>query len=163
MAKRLDLSTIGIKFGWACETTAGTQPTAFKWIQRCKAIDGIALSVDNIDVTALEDEFRKYVAGLKDTGGTWSLTFSNTDAFQDDWNEMKDAAKVAYDKGLATWAEVYIPGMTKACFVTIQPGEIPLGDVSVGSALEVAVSNIINEYKGWLTAAEPTYTEASGT
>ncbi len=36
--KQMDLSTIGVKFGWAVEKTAGTKPSAFKWIKRCSKI-----------------------------------------------------------------------------------------------------------------------------
>ena len=39
--KKMDLSTIGVKFGWAVEETAGTKPKAFTWIKRCSKIAGI--------------------------------------------------------------------------------------------------------------------------
>ena len=40
----MDLSTIGIKLGWAVETTAGTKPTAYKWLQRCSKIGGLNIT-----------------------------------------------------------------------------------------------------------------------
>ena len=40
----MDLSTIGVKFGWSVETTAGQKPTAFKWIPRCSKIGGLNIS-----------------------------------------------------------------------------------------------------------------------
>ena len=60
----IDLSTIGVKFGWAVETVASKKPESFKQIPRCKNIGGISLEADNIDTTALEDSIRTYVAGL---------------------------------------------------------------------------------------------------
>lgn len=153
---RVDLSTIGIKFGYAVETTAGTKPSAFTQIEKCKSIGGISLEADNIDTTPLESYYRTYIAGLKDTGGTWALTFSNSDAFMEDWNALVTASETARASGLETWAEIYIPGMENACYITFQPGEVPLNEVGVSEALEVEISNIINEYKGWDTAIEPT-------
>lgn len=43
------LSTLGVKFGYAVETTAGTKPTAFTWLERCNTISGIELSTEQID------------------------------------------------------------------------------------------------------------------
>lgn len=43
------LSTLGIKFGYGVETVAGTKPSAFKQLERCNSIAGIALSTEQID------------------------------------------------------------------------------------------------------------------
>lgn len=149
------LSTIGIKFGWAVETTAGTKPTSFTQIPRCIAIGGISLETDNIDVTPLETDTREYVAGLKDTGGTWSLTFSNNDDLHTAWDALTSAYETAKANNLATWAVIYIPNLSKSCYVTFEPGKIPLTDIAVSEALNAEISCTINEYKGWLTAVEP--------
>ena len=153
---RPDLSTIGVKFGWAVETTSGVRPTAFTQVLNCKSIGGIPLTQDNIDTTPLESSIRRYVAGLKDTGGSWELTFGMNDDLIDNWGDLLDAYKTARDAGLATWAVVWIPGMENSCYITFQPGEVPLSEIAVSSALEVSISNTINEYKGFDTAIEPT-------
>ncbi len=62
------LSTLKVKFGYAVESAAGTQPTSFKWLERCNNISGIELPVETIDASALEDEVTKYIAGRQDTG-----------------------------------------------------------------------------------------------
>jgi len=62
------LSTLGVKFGYAVETTAGTKPTAFKWLERCNSISGIELSTETIDASALEDLVTRYVPGRQDSG-----------------------------------------------------------------------------------------------
>lgn len=149
------LSTIGVKFGWGVETSAGVKPSSFKQIPRCIAIGGIALSSDTIDVTPLEVDTRQYVQGLKDTGGQWSLTFSNNDDLHDAWDELTTAYETAKANNLATWAVIYIPNLSKSCFVTFEPGKIPLTDIAVSEALNAEISNTINEYKGWLDAVEP--------
>lgn len=67
----MDLSTIGVKFGWSVETTAGQKPTAFKWIPRCSKIGGLDISREKIDTTCFEDNVKQYIAGVSDTGRNW--------------------------------------------------------------------------------------------
>ena len=43
------LSTLKVKFGYAVESVAGTQPTSFNWLERCNNISGIELPVETID------------------------------------------------------------------------------------------------------------------
>lgn len=62
------VSTIGIEFGYALETTAGTKPSAFNLLTRINAIGGIELSTEQIDASALEDYVTRYIAGRQDTG-----------------------------------------------------------------------------------------------
>lgn len=62
------LSSLGVKFGFGVETTAGTKPAAFSWLERCNSISGIALPTENIDASALEDLVTRYVPGRQDTG-----------------------------------------------------------------------------------------------
>lgn len=77
----MDLSTIGVKFGWAVEETAGTKPKAFTWIKRCSKIAGINVTKDKIDVSCFEDKIKQYIAGVGDTGGDWNLNFNGVDRF----------------------------------------------------------------------------------
>ena len=62
------LSTLGVKFGYAVETTAGEKPAAFSWLERCNSIGGIELPTENIDASALEDFVTRYIAGRQDSG-----------------------------------------------------------------------------------------------
>ena len=62
------LATLGVKFGYAVETTAGEKPAAFTWLERCNSISGLELSTEQIDASALEDYVTKYVAGRQDSG-----------------------------------------------------------------------------------------------
>lgn len=156
MADSVALSTIGVKFGWAAETVAGTKPTAFKEIANCKEIGGIDLSTDSIDVTPLSKSVKQYIQGLQDTGGTWDVTFFGNDDFVDAWNEVLTAYGTAKKSGLSIWFVVWIPDMSDSFYVVAQPGKIPMPQIGVGNALEFGTSNTINEYKGLDTAIEPT-------
>lgn len=62
------LASLGVKFGYGCETTAGVKPAAFTWLERCNSISGLELSTENIDASALEDYVTKYIAGRQDSG-----------------------------------------------------------------------------------------------
>lgn len=43
------LSTLGVKLGFAVETTANTKPAAFTWLERVNSISGIELPSEQID------------------------------------------------------------------------------------------------------------------
>lgn len=155
----MDLSTIGVKFGWAVETTAGQKPAKFAWIKRCSKIAGINVTKEKIDVTCFEDEIKKYIAGVGDTGGDWTLNFngtkkgSSTDIVRA-WNQLLDASQSAAVDGLATWGNIYIPGFG-SYFVKFEPGEIPMPDLEVAGKLDLQISNVVNEYMGLGEELEP--------
>lgn len=152
----MDLSTIGVKVGYAVEATAGTKPSAFTQLKRCKAIDGIELSPDKIDVTALEDSIKQYTDGVQDTGGDWGLTFGMNDDVINALTTLKSSADTGKTAGKATWFVVYFPGLTKSFFVKAMPGNIPMPEVGQGNAAEIKLNTTINEYVGLDTAIEPT-------
>ena len=62
------LSTLGVKFGYAVESSAGDKPSSFHWLERCNTINGLNLSTEIIDASALEDYIAKKIAGRQDPG-----------------------------------------------------------------------------------------------
>ena len=91
----MDLTTVGVKIGYATATANGTRPTAFTQLQRCRSIGAIDLTQDTIDVTALEDYFKKYADGTVDTGGKVDLTFGLSDAVIAEQEKYLTAASAA--------------------------------------------------------------------
>lgn len=150
------LSTLGVKFGYAAETTAGTKPSAFKWLERCNQIAGISLSTEQIDASALEDYITKNIAGRQDTGGTWAVTFNltaDTTTLLEDMISAYNTAKAA-DKQM--WFEVWHPTMTKGFFVIAEPPQVlPMPEFGQNSLQTIEVTLTIVEYKGQDTAIEP--------
>ena len=139
----------------AVEATAGTKPTAFTWLQRCRQIGGINLSQEQIDMSCIEDAITKYAKGRQDTGGEWELTFL-TGAVEY-ITTMMTAAETGKSAGKATWFVVWIPEMDDSFYVIAEPGtKIPLPEIGDNSALEIPLSLTIAEYKGLDTAIEPT-------
>lgn len=150
----MDLTTLGIKVGWGVETTAGTKPTAFTWIQRCNKIAGISVTKEKIDLTCFEDTIKKYAAGVGDTGGDWNLNFNGSKKFVDRWNKLLDAYEEAKEAGLSIWLNVFIPGFG-SYFVKAEPGELPMPELDVNNKLDMQVACTINEYVGLGEAIEP--------
>lgn len=150
----MDLSTIGVKFGWAVETTAGEKPTAFTWIQRCNKIAGISVTKEKIDVSCFEDAIKRYIAGVSDTGGDWNVNFNGSKKLVDRWNAFLEAYEEAKEAGLATWVDIFIPGFG-SYFIKMEPGEIPMPELDVNSKLDIQISCTVNEYLGLDEEIEP--------
>ena len=150
------LSTLGIKFAYAVETTAGTKPSAFTWLERCNNIAGIALSTETIDASALEDYVTKKVAGRQDSGDSWAVTFNYTEEVEAQLMDMISAYNTGKASNLRTWFEVWIPNSTKAFYVVAQaPQKLPMPELGQNALLTIDVEFIIEEYIGTDTAIEP--------
>lgn len=150
------ISTLGVRLGYGVESTAGTKPATFTWLERANSIGGISLETEQIDASALEDEISRYISGRQDTGGTWTVTFNLSDevitqleAMIEDYGELTGGKKM--------WFEVWSPYLTKAFFIIAQPPKhIPLPEESQNELQTVELTFTIEEYKGMDTAIKPT-------
>lgn len=151
-------STLGMKVYYSVETTAGTRPTAqsaYTEIVGIKEIPGIGEEASAIDVTPLaETEFRQYVAGLKDTGGTVTFTANNTNEFQTAWTTLVSAFTTGKAAGKNTWFCIVHPYLTNAFYFTGEPVNLGLSGASVNEALNASANVIAGKVEGW--AAKPT-------
>ena len=158
-ATQAGLSTLGVKFGYAVETVAGTKPAAFTQLERCNSIGGIALNAEQIDASALEDFISRYVAGRQDTGGTWPVTFNLTGEVTTQLETMISAYNTGKSQStpLRTWFEVWHPQMSKGFYVVAQPPQVlPMPEFGQNALQTIEISLTIEEYKGQDTAIEPT-------
>lgn len=57
------LTSLGVKLGYGVETTKGTKPASFVWLERADNIGGVSLSTNQIDVSAIEDLVTRYKKG----------------------------------------------------------------------------------------------------
>ena len=155
-----DITTLGVKLGYAVETKAGSKPTSFTWLERCKSIGGVSLDTEQIDVSALEDLISKYRSGRQDTGGTWEITFGLGDKVITQLKKAMGAAATGKKSGLSTWFEVWFPDLSSAnsgfYIIAELGGTIPLTEVSQNSAAEITMSLTLNDYKGVDAGIEPT-------
>ena len=86
MAKtRIDLSTAGVTLKYAVETTAGTRPiTGYTKFSGLKSTPSLNPQPEAIDATTLDEtEYKVYVEGLKDLGGSLEFGFNMTQELVD--------------------------------------------------------------------------------
>ncbi|MBQ0111769.1 MAG: hypothetical protein KBT03_01445 [Bacteroidales bacterium] len=149
------ISTLGVKLGYAPETSKGVKPSSFTWLERCNSIGGIELSTEQIDASALEDEISRYVQGRQDTGGEWTVTFNLTDEVVEQLESMI-TTYTSLDPGMRMWFEVWSPYLSKGFYVVAQPPKhIPMPEVGQNELQTVELSFTIEEYKGMDDAIEP--------
>ena len=154
------ISTVGVKVGYAVETTAGTKPTKFKQLHRINATDDIGIDTETIDASALEDEVDKEIAGRGSTGGTFNVTVNLTNETIKEWETLISEYKAGKAAGKAVWYEEYYPALDKAYFTKIEPpAQIPKPGHDQNGLATVEMTLTINEYVGLDTAVEPDNTE----
>ena len=150
------LSTLGVKFGYAVETTAGVKPAVFSWLERCNTINGLDLSTEIIDASSLEDYIARKIAGRQDPGDDWTVTFNYTAEVAAQLKAMIAAYNTGKASGLRTWFEVWIPNATDGFYVVAQPPQIlSMPEFSQNSLLTIDVKMAVEEYIGDDTAIEP--------
>ena len=150
------ISTLGVKFGYAVETTAGTKPEKFIWIPRCTEIGEIPLDTETIDASALEDKQSRYIPGRQDTGGEWNVTFFITPETRPLIKKMMTDSSAGQLENKRTWYEVWNPNDEEAVYVIGQPGsKIPFSGASQNEAYSGTLSIAIDEYREYETAIEP--------
>ena len=148
----MGISTLGITFGYGVESSAGVKPATFTQLNRINNIGGIAMDIEQIDASALEDTQTKYVAGRADTGGTWAVTVNFTDETADEWSDLITAYNTAQASNLNLWFEVILPNQSDAFFVVAQPPQqLPMPEIGQNELLTAEISLTVVEYKGWQT------------
>jgi hypothetical protein len=135
---RIDLSTAGVRLYYGVAGVGGVKPASwedFTAIAGIKEIPEMNPAPDTIESTTLdEEEYKTYVDGLKDFGGSLGFTFNLTQAFIDAWEDMLDAYDAATD---GMWFAVDVPGITKVFYFPGNPAPVGLNGVSVNTILEV--------------------------
>ena len=153
----IDLSTAGIRVGYAVETTAGTKPTAFTNLANPKSIPDMNPEPNTLDVTSLNDtEWKRYIPGLKDVGGAIGITFGASDAFHNTWKTLCSSAATAKAEGKSVWFVFYIPGYTESFFMTADPVMYGMPAAEVDAVLDVTVNIVPTGNFGWSTSVNPT-------
>lgn len=134
----INLSTLGIKLGYAVESTAGTRPTSgYTQLVGVKSTPSLNPSPDTLETTTLEEtEFKTYVDGLKDLGGALEFTFNLTEDLISQWDALMTAYTTAKATSKNTWFVIVIPGLTNAYYFPGNPSSMGLPETSVNAVLE---------------------------
>ena len=132
------ISTAGVTFGYAVESTAKTRPTTgYTIIPDVKEIPEMNPEPETLETTTLaETEFKTYIEGLKDLGGALSFLANYTTELETAWAELVDEYKTAVAAGKSVWFEVKHPKLEKSVFFTGQPSDMGLPAMAVGNVLE---------------------------
>lgn len=148
------ISTIGVLFGYAAETTAGTKPASFTKLTRINSIGEINLDVEQIDSSALEDAITKYISGRADTGGTLDVTVNLTSETKTEW-ETLISAYAALTDGKQIWFNTYHKDLGSFFVIAQPPSKIPQPAFDQNGLLTVTFSLTIVSYEGLDTGIEP--------
>lgn len=153
MAKKtpIYLSTAGTHFSYGVETVSGTKPESFTELQGATSISEISSERETIEVTPLSaEEYKEFVDGLADPGGTWEIGFNESDVFHEEWDALVSAATTAKASGLRVWFQVTTK-LKDSFFVVGTPNGLGFGGADVNGALTTTGRITINQVKGWDT------------
>ena len=149
----LEFNTIGVKLGYACETSSGTRPSSgFTQIPDIKSTPAIDINPNKIEVTNLEDDYRRYIDGVKDVGDSFDFTANLTKNLKDAWNSCVSVAEAAWASNLATWFEISIPNFDSFYFAGI-PTELGVNEMGVDAVIESTLHIVPNQIGGWDSAS----------
>ena len=151
-----ELSTAGILVKYAAETTAGTRPTTgYTSIPNITEISSLNPEPNTLEVTDLADtQWKRFIAGLKDVGGSVSLTANFTSAFKTAWEAVVTAYGTAASASpaKAMWFEIYVPGFASFYFAG-KPAAMGFDGASVDSVFQGSVYITPNQIEGWGTSS----------
>ena len=127
------LSTAGITVNYAVETSSNTRPTTgYTKIPEIKAIPELNPEPDSLETTTLEEtEYKTYIPGLKDLGGSLSFTANLTAELITAWDELVEEYNTAATTNKNIWFCVIIPGLDESLYF--------MAAAEVSSVLEVTL------------------------
>ena len=145
-------STAGMRLYYVVEATAGTRPTSgLTKIPEVKSIPSFNPAPDVIDSTTLEEtEYRTYVEGLKDLGGSLEFGANITADLISAW-ETCVAAHDALTGGKVMWFYIVHDKLDKCVAFEGEPSPLGLNESSVGSMLETTLYITPNSAPTWVT------------
>ena len=150
------LSTLGITLSYGVETTAGQKPTAFKLLTRINEIDGVSVTPEAIDASALEDPTTRNVAGRDTLTDSVNVTVNRTTETIKEWTDLITAYK-GLTGGKRMWFQEITPGITDAEFFVAQPPSIlPISGKSQNTLLTMEIPLVLEEMIGTSAKVEPT-------
>ena len=149
----LEFNTIGVKVKYCVETSAGTRPTSgYTQIPDVKSTPAIDINPNKIEVTNLEDQYRRYIDGVKDVGDSFDFTCNLTADLKTKWASCVSAAASAWASGKSTWFEIAIPNFDSFYFAGI-PTELGVNELGVDAVIESTLHVVPNSIAGWSTAS----------
>jgi hypothetical protein len=155
----IPLSSIGAKVSFAFETTGGTRPTAgYTKIPGITEIPEMNPAPELLDSTSMDNlEYTSGIKGLKTLDAlTFTARFSqelfnlyeSTTGIMASWTTAKTASK-------AMWLCIDIQGLSKSCYVSVEPSSLGMPAASANSAIDISLYFFPVGEPVW--EADPTY------
>ena len=145
----LEFNTIGVQLKYAVESSAGTRPTTgYTQIPDIKSTPAIDINPNKLEVTNLEDEYRRYIDSVKDVGDSFDFTANLTANLKSKWESLVSSAKSAWASQLATWFEIMVPNFGSFYFAGI-PTELGVNEMGVDAVIESTLHVVPNDIAGW--------------
>lgn len=153
MARGIPLSTAGVALKYAVETEKDVRPTTgYTRIHDIKSTPNFNVAPETIESTDLEqEEYKTYVAGLKDPGGALEFGANFTQALQDHWDQIVEEYKTALAEGKRMWFEISHPKLTKSAFFPGEPAPMGLPETSPSSIFETTLYITPSDAPVWET------------
>ena len=149
----LEFNTIGVKLKYKTESSAGTRPTSgYTQIPDIKSTPAIDINPNKLEVTNLEDEYQRFIDGVKSVGDSFDFTANLTADLKTKWGSCVTAAKTAYASGKQTWFEISIPNFDSFYFAGI-PTELGVNEMGVDAVIESTLHVVPNTIEGWASAS----------
>lgn len=150
-------NTQGIKLSYGVETTAGTKPTTgFVVIPGITEIPEIASAPDTLEDTTLDNqEYKTYIDGLKDTGGTLAFTANDTPEFRTAIKTLMSAYDTAKASNKAVWFRISVPApISEDMDFTGKPQSLGFGGASINSVLTTTFNVVVTGEPSWASNGE---------
>ena len=162
-----EIITVGARVKYAFEDSLhpGVRPTSgYVTLKNVTEAPEIALSLETIDVSNIQDKVTRYVEGRQDPGGEKQFTMNHSDAGITDWNTLVALAETKKDSGLRCWWEYRYPNAANSFFFCGTPKQIGNSGIAGNSASTITGSVVFEELGGWQphsTEITPSATTAS--
>jgi len=148
----LEFNTIGVKLKYAVASSASRPTTSYVAIPDIKSLPGIELTPSKLEVTNLEDKYKRFITGVMDAGDDVNVTANLTADLKSKWASLVTAANSAWASGFSTWFEIAIPNFDSFYFAGI-PTEMGFNELGVDAVAEASLHIIPNQIGGWATAS----------
>lgn len=149
----LEMNTIGIRLKYAVEATAGTRPVSgYTEIPDIKSTPEFQRSPSELEVTNLIDTDKRYIPGVKDSGGDKTFTANKTKNLKTIWASAVSAAQAAFASGKQTWWEIVFPD-DDSFYFSGQPNPMGVNSMGVDAVQEVDLHIMPAEIAGFAAAS----------
>ena len=138
------LTSIGASVSFAFEATKGTRPTSnYTKIPGITEIPEMNPTPEFLDTTSMDNlEYTTGVQGLKTLDTlTFTARFSQElfDLYETASTGIKAAYATAKKDGKAMWLCITIPGLSKACYLPVEPANLGMPSASTNSVIDISL------------------------